>query len=246
MNRFRDYDPFAWLYAHHWGEPFHDAVLPALENAVLKQLPPHAAVLDLCCGDGRLAATLERRGFAVTGLDGSAEMLTFARERCRKTRFLLADARNFQLPPQFDAVLSTFDSLNHIMQYSELARVFANVFACLKPGGVFVFDLNREEAYRDFWGREASTVTHDVVSVARGYYVPSKRLATCDITLMRLQGRQWHRTDFRMTQRLHPVESVVRALQRAGFSAEVNDAVHLGMRGDMAFGRNIFIARKPQ
>jgi 2-polyprenyl-3-methyl-5-hydroxy-6-metoxy-1,4-benzoquinol methylase len=71
MKRFEDYDPFAWLYAKHWGEAFHRAVREPLNSVLLAHLPQRAKVLDLCCGDGRLTAFLVERGFRVTGLDGS-------------------------------------------------------------------------------------------------------------------------------------------------------------------------------
>src|SRR5689334_20171430 len=113
MDRYADYDAFAWLYSRYWGEEFHTAVRIPLQRAVLGRLKRGDAILDLCCGDGRLASALERRGFRVTGIDGSQEMLACARQRCRRARLILADARTFQLEPEFDAVTCMFDSLNH-------------------------------------------------------------------------------------------------------------------------------------
>lgn len=242
--RFRDYDPFAWLYTNYWASAFHRAVLPVLERVVLGSLPLGASVLDLCCGDGRLAAALEHRGFHVTGLDGSAQMLSFARRRASSARFLLADARDFRLPATFDAALSTFDSLNHVMKTEDLKKVFGNVWTCLKPGGSFVFDLNSEEAYKDMWAQTASTVDTHIVSVARGSYSPATRLAVCDITLLRVEDGIWKRSDFRMRQRWHRKETVIRSLRSAGFEACLQGADRLGMKGEMAYGRDFYIARK--
>jgi SAM-dependent methyltransferase len=244
MQRFQDYDAFAWLYTHHWGDEFHRAVKTPLERALLSRLPKRSAILDLCCGDGRLAAALERRGFLITGIDGSEQMLAFARRRCKRARLLLADAREFHLEPQFDAVTCMFDSLNHVMKTAELRKVFANVWRCLLPGGAFIFDLNREEAYSQLWCQSSATVADDVVSVARGSYFPRQRLAVCDITLVRRHGKCWRRTDFQMRQRLHPREQVLAALESCGFSASAHDARELGMEGPVGFGRDFFLARK--
>src|SRR5690242_8409807 len=149
MRRFADYDPFAWLYHRYWGHEFHEQAMPALEKLILRRLPRRAAILDVCCGDGRIARELTRRGYRVTGLDGSEQMLSYAKQRAPKAELLLLDARSFQMPARFDAAISTFDSLNHVLKVSDLAAVFRNVFASLKPGGCFAFDLNREEAYHD-------------------------------------------------------------------------------------------------
>lgn len=244
MRQFRDYDPFARLYAEYWGAEFHRAILPVLDRTLLSDLPRGAAILDLCCGDGRLTAKLKQRGFSVTGLDSSEQMLSYARQRCADIPFLRGDARQFHLPARFDAVISTFDSLNHVMTPRDLTRVFSSVHGCLKKNGRFLFDLNREEAYRELWSREMSTIDDRVVSVARGSFSPEKRIAVCDITAMFLDDGQWRRTDFQMRQRFHARASVLAALQRCNFNAEVYLAQDLGMAGGIGYGREIYVARK--
>ena len=52
-----DYDRFAPVYNLHWGS-YAELVLPILEHLVLRHLPEEAAVMDLCCGTGQLAARL--------------------------------------------------------------------------------------------------------------------------------------------------------------------------------------------
>jgi SAM-dependent methyltransferase len=243
-GRYRDYDPFAWLYANYWGADFHSAIPALLDRALLSHLRPGACILDLCCGDGRLAAFLQKKGFDVTGLDGSEQMLSFARQRCPKVRFLLADARDFKLPPTFDAVVSTYDSLNHVMNVADLTRVFRCVWACLKTPGVFLFDLNGEEAYQEVWPKSTVAVDDRVVGVAEGFYSPASRLARCDVTLLRLERGQWKRSDFQLKQRFHPQETVFAALRKVGFQAEAHPASDLGMKGSMGFGRDVYLARK--
>jgi SAM-dependent methyltransferase len=243
MKRYADYDPFAWLYTEYWGDEFHSQAAPALDQLILRHLPKRAAVLDLCCGDGRITRQLARRGFVVTGLDGSEKMLAYAKRRLPKAEFLLADARKFRLPARFDAVISTFDSLNHVMTFKDLESVFGNVWACLKPGGLFAFDLNREEAYRELWARTSTGVDREAVSVARGAYDSKRGIATCDVTLFRFD-EGWQRSDFRLTQKYHPEAGVLAALTRAGFKAETHDAVTLGMQGDIGVGRTFYLASK--
>ena len=247
MRRFADYDPFAWLYTNYWGHEFHVEAMPALEKLVLRHLPRRACVLDVCCGDGRISRELIRRGFRVTGMDGSESMLSYAKKRAPKAELLLLDARAFQLPPRFDAAISTFDSLNHIMNITELSAVFRNVCGALKPGGCFAFDLNREEAYQDLWQRTWSIVADDVVAVAKGSYDSLRQRARCDVTLFRQEDGMWRRSDFRLRQKYYPQEEVTAALERAGFAVEVYDAAsELGMGGETGRGRAFYLARKSQ
>jgi SAM-dependent methyltransferase len=244
VQRFSDYDPFAWLYHQYWGREFHAEIFPVLHKLLLKRLRAKADILDLCCGDGRLAHQLVRNGYRVTGLDGSERMLAFAKRKTPQAEFLLADARAFRLPERFDAVISTFDSLNHVMQAEELKAVFANVFASLRPAGYFVFDLNREEAYKELWARTFGTVDQKAVSIARGSYNSAKRLATCDVTLFRKRNG-WERSDFRLMQRCHPRSHVAKALRETGFAWELHDAAETGMQGDTGTNRDLYVARKP-
>ncbi len=95
MIRYSDYDPFAWVYNKHWGDSFTGPSLHAMENLVLAYLPDKARILDLCCGTGQLAQILLAHGYQVTGLDGSDEMLKFARENAPAGEFIMDDARSF-------------------------------------------------------------------------------------------------------------------------------------------------------
>src|SRR5512138_1996823 len=99
------YDGMGWFYDRHW-RGLCAKFMPALDRLVLRALPRGARVLDLCCGTGHLAACLTRRGFRVTGLDGSAEMLRFAGENAPRADFVRADARSFSFSQPFDAVVS--------------------------------------------------------------------------------------------------------------------------------------------
>jgi hypothetical protein len=54
-----------------------------------------------------------------------------------------------------DAVLCHYDSLNHLSNETELRATFLQVAQALKPGGMFLFDLNTLENYQTFWnGRD--------------------------------------------------------------------------------------------
>ena len=246
VTRFADYDAFAWLYAHYWGGEFHAQILPMLDRLVLRLLPKRARILDLCCGDGRIARALNKRGFDITGLDGSEQMLTYARKLAPEVPFHLADARSFKLPDPFDAVISTFDSLNHVMTRRDLYKVFRNVYASLNEGGYFAFDVNREEAYRDLWSNMSSVITEQAVSVARGEFDERRGIATCDITQFALKNGAWIRSDYTLRQKLHEHSNVMDDLEKAGFShvACYDATSDLGMSGEIGRHRTFYLARK--
>ena len=88
------YEGLGWFYDRYW-RGFCAKAMPALDRLALSHLPRRARILDLCCGTGWLSAALGRRGFRVTGLYGSEDMLRFARANASQAAFVAADARRF-------------------------------------------------------------------------------------------------------------------------------------------------------
>jgi SAM-dependent methyltransferase len=109
-------------------------------------------VLDVCCGTGTMCEYLAQEGLTMSGLDLSAPMIDRARAKAVKKKlnidYYVADASTFELNRTFDGALSFFDSLNNILAPADLQKAFERVHAHLKPGAVFVFDLNTAYAFR--------------------------------------------------------------------------------------------------
>ncbi len=217
MTIFSDYDAFAATYNRHWGNEFAPRVFPILEQLVLRGLPAGARILDLCCGTGQFAGTLTGLGYRVTGIDGSVEMLRFARENAPEAEFVHADARSFRVPRKYAAVISVFDSLNHVLTIEELGEVFSRVHAALQPGGVFFFDLNMEAGYFLTWNDNFGIVEDDLVCIVRTNWDAESRTARFDTTIFNTPDG-WQRVDLTLHQKCYAAEDVVAALETAGFT----------------------------
>lgn len=242
---FSDYDPFAWFYNLYWGPDFSRIALDALSQILLPQLSPSASILDLCCGTGQLASELEDRGYRVTGIDGSDAMLRFARENAPDVPFFRADARSFAVSEPVDACVSMFDSLNHILELSELNAVFSHVHSALNPNGVFVFDLNTEEEFQIGLRESAfDIVEEDHACIVKSKYDPRDNLKRYDVAMFRLTDDDaWTRSDVTLLQRYYSLDDIRAALTLASFSdIQIYDgSVDLGheVRDGRAFVRAI-------
>ncbi|HEY8043786.1 MAG TPA: class I SAM-dependent methyltransferase [Streptosporangiaceae bacterium] len=106
----------------------------ALRNAsdVLDLLGPGTGLcLDLGCGSGLYFDVLAATGRTVVGLDGSADQLRIARERCR--HIVLADAARLPFADgTFPAVVTLWISTD----VDDFAAVLAEAARVLTPGGV--------------------------------------------------------------------------------------------------------------
>jgi SAM-dependent methyltransferase len=237
-----DYDPFAWVYNKHWGG-FSQKLVPVVESLVLNHTPRLARVLDLCCGTGQLACALQARGYEVTGVDASSEMIRLARVNAPDCRFLVEDARAFTVSREFDAVFSVYDSLNHIVSIRDLRSVFRRVHGALRVGGHFLFDLNMEEGFRERWRGSHGIVEEDHVCVVRTRYDAAARRGEAAITLFRRED-EWSRRDLVLIQRCYEEEEVTTALEGEGLT----DVRVLDARRDLEMpdiGRSFFLCSKP-
>lgn len=106
-------------------------------------------VLELGCGTGRILLPIAREGIAITGLDGSREMLARCEERLAaepeearaRVTLHLADVRDFDLGTTFDLVTAPFRIVQHLLTIDDQLAFLACVARHLAPGGRLVFDV---------------------------------------------------------------------------------------------------------
>ena len=239
------YDPIAGMYDSFWADWYLPAALPALETLFFSRVPPASHVLDVCCGSGHVTRELVSRGYQVTGVDLSSELISIARERLPAQEFLVQDARCLKLARHVDAALSTFDSLNHMLTLSDLRDTFASVRNALTPGGLFVFDMNVEEAYFAEWRQWTAFVESSSVGLVRGKYEATSRSARTElIWFLKRNGRnEWERRDTVVEQQCYSEAEITAALAQAGFSGiAATPAYEAGVTAELGVGRTFFSA----
>jgi SAM-dependent methyltransferase len=170
----------------HWSDLypflFADERLRAGEDEVDQLLtlvgiePRDKAVLDLCCGPGRHAVPLARRGAQVTGVDRTRFHLGLARERTRlagvSVELVEADMREFRRPAAYDLALSLFTSFGYFESREDDLLVLRNVRASLRPHGVFVIDvLGKEWIARHFQATRSRSLADGTLLIERNAVV---------------------------------------------------------------------------
>lgn len=235
------YDSIAGMYHALWFDWYLPAAMPALEKLFFSRVPAAAHVLDVCCGSGHITKELVKRGYHVIGVDESADLIALAQQQLPGTEFHVQNICSMSLESRVDAALSTFDSLNHILTLEALEAAFGHIHAVLKPGGVFMFDMNLHEAYTiDL--RQWSVDIHDnSVGMVRGQYDPVERRARTELMWFSrslTDHNCWQQRHSIVEQQCYPREDVLRALSAAGFnSITAFMATDLGVDPDLGYGR---------
>ena len=140
---------------------------------ILKLVKPVGKkVLDLCCGPGRCAIPLAKKGFAVTGVDRTKFLLKKARAKARyakvKIEWVRQDMRDFVRPEAFGLVVNMFTSFGYFDRREDDMQVLKNIFANLKPGGSCVLDvMGKERLARIFQGTSCGVLDDGTKLVQR-------------------------------------------------------------------------------
>jgi SAM-dependent methyltransferase len=179
---------------------------------------PGSSILDVACGHGRHAIELAQRGFSVTGLDLSGELLAIARQAADEAgvsvRWIEADMRDTPTE-QFDAAISMDTSFGYFAAQEDDEAVLSAMHDALRPGGrLFLAVLSREaflsEDQQRLW-RELSS--NDLLLLHRTFDVFKSRLRI-DALLIEADGSRHART---FDIRLYSLTELQQMLGRAGF-----------------------------
>ena len=107
-------------------------------------------LLDLCCGPGRHALELARRGFRVTGVDLDAAFLAQGRAAADAenldVELVEMDARAFTRSEAFDAAICMYTSFGYFEDLYDDRLVLANLHASLRPGGRLLLETMGKES----------------------------------------------------------------------------------------------------
>jgi SAM-dependent methyltransferase len=221
-----DYAALALVY-DEWQErygAFWRVVLPRLE-ATLARAPQDApSFLDLGCGTGTLLAALRTRhlGWRLAGVDASAAMLDVARRRPAAGVGWVRARFDRALPfrdGSFAAAGSFFDAINHAAEPGALASVCAAAARALRPGGLFVFDLNNQIGFDAWWRGRRVYATATWTLTMDATFDPGARLAHGRATVQ-LDRADAPRTSA-VIERCFSDDEIHAALAGAGFAIEM-------------------------
>lgn len=118
-------------------------------NYIESHIPAGGNILDVGCGTGEpIAKYFIERGYQLTGIDASQNMIDLCKKRFPQNQWLLQDMRNLNLQEQFDLVIA-WHSLFHL-PHDDQRRILPLLIPLVKSEGLFVFTSGPEHS--EEWG----------------------------------------------------------------------------------------------
>jgi SAM-dependent methyltransferase len=178
-------------------------------------------VLDLGCGSGIFAKELSRAGCDVIGIDQSEAMLKIARRRAPRATFRRRSFLDASLPQDCDAVVAIGEVFNFLFDARNrgarsLARVFRQVAAALRTGGLFIFDIATPGRSGGTGKRQKHSEGKDWAILVETDEDAARKLIRRIVSFRRV-GRLYRRTEELHRLRLYRPAEVARLLRHAGF-----------------------------
>ncbi len=182
-------------------------------------------LLDLACGTGRMTLELAGRGYDMTGVDYSPEMLDVARNEAERLGFggkvlwLCQDMREFELYGTVDVTVCCLDSINHLTSHFDLMQTLSLVHNYLIPDGLFIFDVNGKHKFETAYSDRSYVMEEDdSVCVWQNYY--NSKNGICDFYISLFERRKdgcYIRYDETQREKMYTLRSLKSALIKSGF-----------------------------
>ncbi len=183
---------------------------------------PVEKIVDIGCGTGNITLPMAMRGYDVTGLDMSEEMLAVAAKKAEdadvKIRFLGADMRSFDLGFKADAAICSFDCINYLLKTEDVEAAFYRIHENIEKGGIFVFDISTPYKYKNVLADNAFVFENDdVLMTWENYFNEKTSICEFYLTFFIKNGKLYRREDEYQRQRCYALRTIRKAVRGAGF-----------------------------
>jgi ubiquinone/menaquinone biosynthesis C-methylase UbiE len=186
--------------------------------------------IDIACGTGTLALLLAGTGWEMLGVDAAPAMLAEAEAKASdaelegRVAFLQADMRRLAevVPPgTFDLATCLYDSLNYMQEEADLGACFASAAHVLRPGGLYIGDMNTRHFLEHEWGFCDVREQSGYVQVEQSWFDPISETTTLHLTgFIGDDERGYERFDEQHRERAYADATVERLLAAAGLRVE--------------------------
>jgi cyclopropane fatty-acyl-phospholipid synthase-like methyltransferase len=233
-------DEYLKVYSHRDNEDAKALFKLIMDNV---SIPVNGRVLDLACGAGRHSILFAQKGYLVTAVDLSANLLKLAGKAAQdegvEIELIRCDIRKFKNSVEYDLVANLFTSFGYFETDEENLGIFNTVYNSLKKDGFFVFDyLNKEFV-------EENLIARSIGNNKDGSTVIQTREITGGRVVKKIKiQKEGNEQSFEESVKLYSKEFLVEEMETRGFTVK---KIFGDLKGN-SFGKGsdrvIIIARK--
>lgn len=179
-------------------------------------------VCDLACGTGNITIPMAKRGYDMTGVDISEDMLNIAREKAQglDILFLNQSITRLDLYGTMGAFLCMIDGINYCLVPSLLQRAFKRIKTCfMDTDALFIFDISTRFKLENTIGE--NTFVHsdkNIFYTWQNRYIKRRNISDMLLTFFVKRGKTYRRFEERHLQRAYSENELRIMLKNAGFS----------------------------
>lgn len=228
------YETLASIYDILMDDVNYEAWAEYLHTQLEKHGCPDKRLLDLGCGTGNITIPLAQKGYEITAVDLSEEMLAQAKEKTnvlRKSGELLRidwqmqDMTALELYDKedtfmlFDGVIATFDAFNHITEPEALQFLLQDLSDHMNDNGVLIFDIQTPYKLKEYLGNHIYTLhREDVEYVWENQFDEEEQICQMDITFfLRQENGLYQKVTEHHSERVYEPELLQLWLNLSGF-----------------------------
>ena len=200
----------------------YEATVAFYEEILRREGLAPRTVVDLACGTGSVTEILARKGYRVTGVDMSEEMLTEAAMKTmdmeQPPMYSCQLLQELRLPRGVDMAVCALDSLDYILDPADCKEAIRRAYKALNPGGIFIFDVNTPEKLRAMDDQVFLDEDDDVYCVWRGEFDEETNICSYGMDLFQREGNMWRRSIEEHREYAYSQEQLTEFLKDAGFT----------------------------
>jgi SAM-dependent methyltransferase len=179
-------------------------------------------ILDLACGTGNMSIQMSKKGFEVTGVDLSADMLTCAIDKSIKNNlnieFINHDMVDFRMKVEFDGIICLLDSVNYILKNEYIEKFFMNVYNMLDIHGIFIFDINTEYKLKNIISNNIFYEISDEVNYLwTNNFNENNNICEFDLTFFVKEGELYRKYNETHYERAYNNDELIDILEKCNF-----------------------------
>jgi glycine/sarcosine N-methyltransferase len=206
---------------------YYDLLFPANPNQINfieKYSQPATRILDIAAGTGNQAILLAKKGYDITAIDSSEEMISKMEEKADEEQVSLQCVNLAMEKIQelaitaYDSIICIGNSIVHLNSIEDIRQMITDIYKLLESDGTFIVQIVNYDRILEQQIKELPLIKKDGgISFQRTYEFSQEKVLFHGVLSVEHEGLI---TQFENTVELFPLQSfeLVSVLQEAGFS----------------------------